>query len=134
MRIVVSIFSSDIREYNDLIAALKGHYIGELICVKNSLVRRYSKEFNKPLQEFEINWQDLRGVQPQHIGEDKWGNPYNKRAAHEAAEKAVEYGEAMVIVGQGNFHINALGKKKGLKLLNNPDPNIQKPEGKKFKF
>lgn len=129
MRIVISIKSADYRQYNNLIEALKGQDITELICIKNELVRRYAKEFNKPLQEFIIAWRDIRGVPAEDIAEDKSGTPYDKKAAVRTAEKVVEYGEAIVVIGQGDYNINKLGEERNLQVL-----NTVQTKKKKFKF
>ena len=94
-------------ELYDTVQAIKPK---EICSYSLDIVRRYAKETYTPLQEFEIDWQDLRNAT--NVKKNKWGKLYDKDAPMKAATKIVEYCDKIVEFSGGDYHIRQIGKNK----------------------
>lgn len=94
-------------DYGYLCDKLNSIQFNKLTCTTNKLVSRYAKEFNKPLQEFQINWGDLTAPNA-IIKKNKFGKPYNYNAPADAASKVVAYATHVINFGKGEYNISKL--------------------------
>lgn len=99
-------------DYGLLYKRLSAIQITEIASVPNDLLKRYCREVNKPLQEIEVFWKDIRGCK--NIKEGKFG-PYNGDAMKEAIARLVDYSEVIIEFGGGAYNLPKEGKEKLIK-------------------
>lgn len=99
-------------DYGLLYKRLSAIQITEIASVPNDLLKRYCREVNKPLQEIEVFWKDIRGCK--NIKEGRFG-PYNGDAMKEAIARLVDYCEVIIEFGGGAYNLPKEGKEKLIK-------------------
>jgi len=115
-------------DYGYLYKQLSAIEFTELVSVPSPLLTRFAKEANKPFQELEVFWKDLRGCK--NIKEGKFG-PYNGDAMKEAIKRMVDYADSIIEFGGGAYNLPKEGKEK---LVKGADFRDGKSPGKMFKF
>lgn len=120
-------------DYGMLCDILNNVTFNELASVEHKLLTRYSKENNKPYQEFKINWGDLT-AKDAVIKNNKFGKPYNYNAPNDAASKCVDYSTHIIKLGKGNFNLNKLSEKNSLQEIEIENKSQQTNTKKRYQF
>jgi hypothetical protein len=99
-------------DYGFLYKRLSAIQFTEIASVPNDLLKRFCKESNKPFQEIEVFWKDIRGCK--NIKEGRFGK-YNGDAMKEAIARLVDYSEVIIEFGGGAYNLPKEGKEKLIK-------------------
>lgn len=111
MKLAVSI-DKNFSNYKELRETLSKIPFTELVGFSHPLLETFSKEENKPLQKFDIDWNNIEGAA--NVKQSAYGKKYNADAPAEAANKVVKYATHLIIFGHGDYNITKLGQSAGL--------------------
>jgi hypothetical protein len=127
MRIAISL-PKGYDQYENMCVAINAQQFDELVAIKNHLLERYKQEFNKPIQFFDIDWNNIVGSK--NVKSNRFGKMYNADAPETAAKKVVDYATHIMEFAEGDYNINKLAKAKGLPFLQVEKDKINK----RYKF
>lgn len=99
-------------DYGFLYKQLSSIEFTEIVAIPNTHIKRFAKEAQKPLQEIEVFWRDIRNCK--NIKEGKYG-PYNGDAMKEAIARLVDCADSIIEFGGGAYNLGKEGKEKLIK-------------------
>lgn len=84
----------------------------------DKLGEKYAKENGINIKTYQPNWKDIKGKDPKHIGENKYGK-YYKLAGFERNQKMAENADALIAINLGTSGTEDMvkrAKEAGLKI------------------